>query len=85
MTQPYRPSNGTEGASFMAYFCDRCEREAAFRRDPDRHIGCGIAAAAMAFRRENPSYPKEWVADDDMGRNPRCTAFAPVVGEAGNG
>lgn len=73
---PYRPSNGMEAALFMAAFCDRCERDAAYRRDPDRNDSCPIAAATMAFRVTDPGYPGEWVRGSD-GEG-KCTAFSPV-------
>lgn len=43
MAEPYRPSNGTEGADFQDYFCDRCERDRAFRETDyqgDPALGC---------------------------------------------
>ena len=72
---PYRPSNGTEGAYFMARFCERCQRDDAFQKG----VGdsCPIAASTMAFGIDHPDYPKEWIADDDLGHNARCTAFEP--------
>jgi hypothetical protein len=73
--RPYRPSNGTEGMIFMDCWCDRCERDRAFRED--RGDSCPIAAAAMAYDIGDPGYPEEWIiltASD----TPVCTAFAPV-------
>ena len=72
-TQPYRPSCGSEGADFMAAWCDRCERDAAFRED--RGDSCPIAVATMVYRETDPDYPPEWRITN--GR-PHCTAFAPV-------
>lgn len=72
MAKPYRPSNGTEGVSFIDYFCGRCERDRAFREE--RGDSCPIVAASFAFDIHHPSYPKEWIEDDD---GPRCTAFVP--------
>ena len=75
--EPYRPSNGTEGAIFMSRWCDRCERDRDFRdNDGD---SCPIAAATMIYRRTDPEYPKEWREDGPEG--PRCTAFRLSEGE----
>lgn len=68
-TEPYRPSNGTEGEFFYAEWCARCQREAGARK-------CGIIFAAMTYDEDDPEYPKEWVCDaDSYPGNPRCTAF----------
>lgn len=71
MTDPksYRPSNSTEGASFDAQFCDRCDRENL------RSGFCPIRTNALAFGIGEAGYPAEWIADPD----PRCTAFTPEV------
>ncbi len=71
--KPYTPTNAFEGSAFMARFCDRCERDAAFRRDEGD--SCEIAACASA------GIPvAEWVQD---ASGPRCTAFvlSPDAGE----
>lgn len=70
MTRRYRPSNGDEGMSFMARFCDRCERDRAFQDGTGD--SCPIAAATMVFGVNDPEYPCEWIEEDD---GPRCTAF----------
>ena len=62
--KPYRPSNGTEGEMFMAEFCDRCSK---------CDVGCQIIVASMAFEKDDPEYPKEWVFDSEGC--PTCTAF----------
>ncbi len=71
---PYRPSNGTEGESFYAQWCQRCERERAYREsgydDPD--LACPIVTSAMALKITNPDYPREWIKDAD---GPHCSAF----------
>lgn len=77
---PYRPSNGSEGCVFEGHFCDRCEKQAAFRRaedagrDPSRH-DCRILVAAHINDEDDPDYPKEWVHDAEGF--PTCTAFEP--------
>lgn len=68
---PYRPSCGSEGADFMSRWCDRCERDRAFREDDGD--SCPIAAATMIYERRDPAYPPEWREDGPQG--PRCTAF----------
>jgi hypothetical protein len=70
--KPYRPSNGTEGEIFMCGWCDRCERDRAYRNDEGD--SCPIVAAAFAYSIGEPGYPKEWVYAADGG-GPVCTAF----------
>lgn len=72
MTFPYRPSNGTEGESFIEYWCGRCARDAKFRENPDSGDGCPIVAATFVFEISHAEYPKEWITDE---KGPRCTAF----------
>jgi hypothetical protein len=62
VSQPYRPSNGTEGDSFMAAFCERCMK----------FSHCKILARSMAFRIDDPEYPTQWIRDDEGAR---CTSF----------
>lgn len=74
--KPYQPSNGTEGDMFTAYWCHHCERDRAFREsgyDGDPALGCQIFAASMAYRIDDPNYPKEWVYGRDGA--PKCTAY----------
>lgn len=68
----YRPSNGTEGAIFMAHFCDRCERDRAYREG--HGDSCPIVANTMVYSADAPEYPQEWVEDENGSR---CTAFEP--------
>lgn len=76
-TRPYRPSNGTEGMIFEDRFCDRCKREAKYRRTQDGADGCRIATMAHTFDIGAPEYPKEWVVSlgDTTDMTARCTAF----------
>jgi len=77
-TKPYRPSNGTEGDMFEDRFCNRCKREAKYRRTGDGADGCKIATAVFIYDVDDPKYPKEWVVNkwgDPYGRTSRCTAF----------
>ena len=76
MSEPFRPSNGTELISFTLYWCDDCARDAAFRDtnyDGDPALGCQILARGTAFAHEpdGPNYPKEWIVDE---KGSRCTA-----------
>lgn len=66
MAEPYRPSNGTEGHLFEADWCDKCRRGGAGQ-------ACSIHIRVMAYRIDEPEYPKEWTRDDD---GPKCTAFS---------
>lgn len=75
MSKPYRPSNGTEGADFQDFYCDRCARDAAFREtdyEGDPALGCQILADTFCYSVDDPKYPKEWITDE---RGARCTAF----------
>lgn len=69
-TEPYRPSNGTEGEMFYERWCANCERE--------RGKKCRILTLTFALDIDDPHYPKQWVCDTDvpyLESNPRCTAF----------
>lgn len=72
MSEPYRPSNGSEGMDFDDRWCSHCTRDAAFREDPDGADGCPIYAKTFALDISHPDYPKEWIEDEN---GPRCTAF----------
>lgn len=75
MSEPYRPSNGTEGEMFEARFCDRCAN------DTDLSP-CPIVTAAWCFSIGDGGYPAEWITDDYDTAPPksaRCTAFTPEV------
>ena len=61
--QPYRPSNGRQGARFMAAFCEHCAHE----------NYCQIWPSAMVLDIGEEGYPPEWTHDSE-GR-PTCTAF----------
>lgn len=66
---PYRPSNGTEGAEFLAKWCERCLHD---------DVGfCPILDRTLIHEIGDPAYPKEWVrlAGDALGSSARCTAF----------
>ena len=72
----YRPSNGTEGEMFMAEFCHRCVRDAAFRNDEKGAKGCEIIVKAMCFDVDDPQYPEEWTYD--WNGEPTCTGFQEI-------
>jgi len=80
MTEPYRPSSGTEGMDFEAEFCDRCQKEKAFWEasygldSPDPAPICPIHARALMYLPDDPEFPAEWIEDEN---GPRCTAFLP--------
>src|SRR5690606_777867 len=71
MTEKYRPSNGTEGMSFIDAWCDRCKRAAAFPAGTGD--SCPIAAGTFGFDVGDPKYPSEWTYDAEG--EPICTAF----------
>lgn len=68
MTEPYRPSNATEGDAFFARSCGRCQKQGA----------CEIPPLTMRHRENDPEYPSEWIRDGNLGR---CTAFELVASE----
>lgn len=69
-TRPYRPSNGSEGESFIAAWCERCEKD---RRESKP---CRILGRTFALDIDDKGYPKEWIRDaGEWPGNPRCTAF----------
>jgi hypothetical protein len=72
----YRPSNGTEGEMFMAEFCARCVRDAAFRAGEKGANGCDIIVRAMCFDVDDPAYPVEWT--HDWNGEPTCTDFQEI-------
>lgn len=72
MAASYRPANGTEGEGFVARWCGKCARDAAFRADEGN--SCQIVAATMAFGITDPQYPTEWIIGE---RGPVCTAWEP--------
>lgn len=71
MGEKYRPSNGSEGSSFISHWCDRCERDRAFREG--RGDSCSIVANTLVYNVGDPEYPEEWTWDKDGV--PICTAF----------
>lgn len=75
MAEKYRPSNGTEGESFMADFCAKCERDRAHQESGGEADGCTIIARTMAYGVDEAEYPVEWIRDETEG--PKCTAFVP--------
>lgn len=76
MTAPYRPSNGVDGSIFMDRWCRRCEKDAAYRHTGDGALGCPLIVRAYLYDEVHAEYPKEWIADDGLGTNARCTAFS---------
>lgn len=65
----YRPSNGTEGMSFIEEYCMNC-----FHCDPNPEgkKQCEILCASMCFQINEPEYPKEWVYKQG---SPICTKW----------
>lgn len=69
-SQPYRPSNGTEGMIFYEVWCAHCKHENYSDSHPER--GCQILADTMCYDIGDPEYPKEWIIGPGGAR---CTAF----------
>lgn len=74
----YRPSNGSEGDGFMEGWCDRCERDRAFREATGDAEGCEILCRTLIYDITDPEYPREWVEGED---GPKCTAFIEDGGQ----
>lgn len=67
----YRPSNGSEGDSFMSDYCYQCIHD-----NPDYNASsprCEIMTATMCYDVNDPEYPPEWIYGDDG--KPTCTKF----------
>ena len=62
--QPWRPSNGTEGDIFISNVCRACKRN---------EQECDIIGLSMAYNKDDPEYPDEWVYGDDG--QPQCKSF----------
>jgi hypothetical protein len=56
--EPYYPSNGTEGYSFVEEFCMNCIH---CNPDPGGKKQCGILLATLTLTPKDKDYPKEWV------------------------
>lgn len=76
--EPYRPSNGTEGACFHEAWCCKCERDKSMNgtcyregREENDEDWCEILGRSF---RDEPL--PEWVHDKDG--YPSCTAFVPM-------
>lgn len=76
----YQSSNGTEGMCFQEGWCERCQRDRAFRDDPDNADGCKILADSMAYEIGDAAYPDEMIETE--GGEPKCTAFVKIGDEA---
>jgi hypothetical protein len=79
--EKYRPSNGTDGASFFEEYCSNCARDKAMNGskledDCDDNDLCQIIAATFRCEVTDPEYPHEWCYGKDGF--PCCTAFVPA-------
>ena len=70
--EPYRPSNGTEGCSFIEFWCDRCVKDSGTDKPPL----CEILTNTMVYGIDDPEYPSAWVYGDDL--KPMCREFSDV-------
>lgn len=75
--QKYRPSNGSEGEIFMQKHCDVCQKDRAYREDPDNGESCHIVVYAFAVDTDDEKYPAEWTYTAEG--QPTCTAFEPEM------
>lgn len=65
----YRPSNGTEGDSFINEWCADCDRHPADIESDDQ---CEILMATFVCGTDDTEYPDEWRYVDN---SPVCTGF----------
>jgi len=70
MMKKYRPSNGTEGMSFMQFHCNQCIHE---NPHPDKKPKCDIVTLTMCYDLNDPEYPNEWCYNSEG--QPTCTKF----------
>lgn len=77
----WRPSNGTEGDSFIAGYCGTCARSEHNAPDApdDAPVGCPILDLTFLHDVDDPEYPEEW-QDDEGKLGPHCTAWV-IEGE----
>lgn len=75
--EPYRPGSGTEGCGFYEAWCSNCARDKPMSEgknydecSPDEV--CSIIADTLAYSKDDPKYPKEWVYGEN---GPMCSAF----------
>lgn len=77
MSEPYRPSNGSEGECFYEAWCMHCANDKPMSEGKDfDECGpeevCTIIAETLAYDIGDPKYPIEWIRDETGAR---CTAF----------
>ena len=78
MIKLYRPSNGSEGCSFQASWCDKCAR-IVFDDITEEYLeGCKIFMKTMIFDSHEPEYPNEW-RYCPLTNKPVCTAFVHEI------
>jgi hypothetical protein len=70
--KPYEPSNGTEGEMFMEKHCYHCKNELFIHTSNESHHKCDILTRALAWAKNEPEYPTEWVYKENQ---PTCTTF----------
>lgn len=68
-TQPYQPSNGTEGEWFMSTFCANCIKQPI---SADARNQCDILMRTFFYSIGDKEYPKEWIKGS---KGKTCTAF----------
>ena len=73
MDKKYRPSNGTEGMSFIESFCDQCIHEKFVHTNNDDDLKCEILSNTMIYDLNDPEYPSEWTYD--ALDKPCCTKY----------
>ena len=74
MGEKYRPSNGSEGDSFIAEWCVNCARYETDEDDLTAEFDyCGILGDTFIYADDDKKYPEEWTYDENG--KPCCTAY----------
>lgn len=73
MCRKYRPSNGTEGMSFIDTYCYNCIHGKYEHTADTNDKPCDILSRSFLFDLNDKEYPEEWQYDDSG--NPICTEW----------
>ena len=68
----YRPSNGSEGMSFIETYCATCIHEEWMQTQSDSAKKCGILSRTYLYGIEDSEYPNEWRYVDGQ---PKCIKY----------
>jgi len=77
--KPFYPSNSTEGIQFDSLWCEKCDRDRAYREDPLKEKSCRYLRDAMIYDCKTEGYKHQWFYD--KSDQPFCAAFIPIKTE----